>query len=85
MKRLKRLVSLLVTAALLLALLPTGAVAVDSATAKISVGDATASPGSTVVVDVSVQNNPGILGATLQISYDEGLTLVGAVAGSTFS
>lgn len=85
MKRLKRLVSLLVTAALLLALLPTGAVAVDSATAKISVGDATASPGSTVVVDVSVQNNPGILGATLQISYDEGLTLVGAVAGSAFS
>ena len=40
---------------------------------------------STVSVDVLVKNNPGIAGATLIVSYAEGLTLVSAENGAAFS
>ena len=38
-----------------------------------------------VSVAVLIQNNPGILGATLEVDYPEGLSLVGASAGEAFS
>ena len=40
---------------------------------------------STVNIDIVVKNNPGIAGATLNIDYAEGLTLVDAVNGAAFS
>lgn len=41
--------------------------------------------GSTVDVSVTIENNPGILGATLSFEYDDGLTLVSASNGNAFS
>ncbi len=40
--------------------------------------------GSTVNVEVKIENNPGILGATLTLEFDEGLTLTKATKGSAF-
>ena len=40
---------------------------------------------STVNVDIVVKNNPGIAGATLNVEYAEGLTLVSATNGAAFS
>lgn len=42
-------------------------------------------PGDTVEVQVHLADNPGILGATLTVSYDDALTLVDAVAGEAFA
>ena len=53
--------------------------------AKISVGSVTASPGSTVRVDVSITDNPGILGGIMKVDYDESLTLVNGENGEAFS
>ncbi len=50
-----------------------------------SVKPATGASGASVDVSVLVKNNPGILGAVLTISYDEGLTLTNAASGSAFS
>ena len=41
--------------------------------------------GATIDVNVVIENNPGILGATLEFEYDEGLTLLNATAGDAFS
>ena len=40
--------------------------------------------GATVELPVRIENNPGIIGATLTVGYDEGLTLVGADNGEAF-
>ena len=49
------------------------------------IASVTGAPGETVVVDVSITNNPGIVSANLKVSFDEGLTLVGATNGDVFS
>ena len=41
----------------------------------ICVSQTSAMPGDTVLVNVTVKNNPGILGATLKLTWDDGLTL----------
>ena len=51
----------------------------------LSIASATGIPGETVVVDVSIINNPGIVSANLKVAFDEGLTLVGATNGDVFS
>ncbi len=51
----------------------------------ITVQTVTDVAGATVEVDVVLANNPGILGAILTISYDEGLTLLDASSGEAFS
>ena len=48
----------------------------------IVVNNVTASAGETVVVPVSIQNNPGVLGMALKISYDDSImTLSKAATG----
>ena len=50
--------------------------------AKISVSDADAVVGKTFTVTIDISNNPGIIGAKLNVNYDtEVLELVSAVAG----
>jgi|GEM_PF-2843605 hypothetical protein len=51
----------------------------------IIVDNATASAGETVTVNVRVENNPGVSGAKLTLSYDSRLTLTNAVSGTAFS
>ena len=57
----------------------------SAAGCTIAVENVSAAPGETVDVPVSVQGNPGIQGATLTVSYDAGLTLIGAESGEAFS
>ena len=57
----------------------------QSNSTKISVASVDAVAGSTVSVDIEIENNPGVLGSILQVSYDEGLTLKNAVSGTAFS
>ena len=51
----------------------------------ITVQSVAETAGTSVDIDVSIKNNPGILGATLKFTYDENLNLVGASSGDAFS
>lgn len=51
----------------------------------ISIGEVEASPGTDVSVAVSIQNNPGILGAMLTLRYPETLQMISATNGQAFS
>ncbi len=44
-----------------------------------------AASGTSVEVNISVANNPGIAGAKISVSYNDKMTLVGAVSGDTFA
>ena len=57
----------------------------ENGTAVISVQSVSDSPGSIVEVPITIENNPGVLGATLKFTYDSSLTLVDAVEGDAFS
>ena len=57
----------------------------DGPDTSIRVANVNAAPGETVQVAVTVENNPGILGAVLELTYDEGLTLTNATSGTSFS
>ncbi len=59
--------------------------AAENSNPTITVQSVSGSPGSTVDVAVTIKNNPGILGATLSFTYDNGLTLTGATSGDAFS
>lgn len=54
-------------------------------TTTITVGSVTDYAGEVVEVPITIEGNPGILGATLSVSYDSGITLVDAVKGDAFS
>lgn len=56
-----------------------------SGSTAFTVQSVTGEPGTTVNVPITVENNPGILGTTLQITYDEGITLTNATNGEAFS
>ena len=52
--------------------------------AKLVIGNVETDAGSTIRVTIDIQNNPGIIGALLTISYDPALTLINAEAGSAW-
>ena len=80
----KRLIAFALTLALIFSCVPTVAFAAD-VTATLNVADVYAVPGATVTVPVKIEGNPGILGATLTVSWDEGLTLVDSANGAAFT
>lgn len=53
-------------------------------TPVISGSEASAAPGETALVEVSIANNPGLLGAKLTISFPEELRLTGGTSGAVF-
>lgn len=74
MKQTSRFISLLLVAIMLLSTLPISVFAAGNeleTDAIISVENVNAMPGSTVNVDITIENNPGILGMTLSLCYDE--------------
>ena len=84
----KRMISILLLCAMILSLMPaemTIAAAADEKQATISVESICAEPGKTADVSISISNNPGVIGAKLTLTFDAGLTLVGAKAGEAFS
>ena len=61
-----------------------GVVDAQNAEAQINVASVSAAPGAAATVNISVANNPGIMGMVLKVDYDEALTLTGAEAGEAF-
>lgn len=86
MKTTSRIISALLTLVMLLSIVSAGIVSTGAASpsAALSVENVSAVPGSTVEVDVEIKNNPGIIGASLKLSYGEGLTLTDAAAGDAW-
>lgn len=81
----KRVIALVLTTVLLLSCFPNSVSAVDKQSGGlIRVKDASAMAGQSVSVDVEIENNPGIQGATLTIAWDDGLTLESAENGAAF-
>lgn len=59
---------------------------IPSTDLTITVGNQTVSPGDTVKIIVSLKNNPGIVGMTLKLTYDQSLmTLTAIDKGSALS
>ena len=89
MHRKKRLECLLLAVVLLCSLvlpglqMPGGAV--ETAQATVTVESTYASPGATVEVNLLLEDNPGIAGARLTVSYDEQLELLDAVSVGALS
>lgn len=53
--------------------------------AVLTVDEAWCTPDGTVEVDLTITDNPGILGATLTVSWDDSLTLLSDASGAVFS
>lgn len=58
--------------------------AADTATTKLSVSSAKAEPGENITINVNLKNNPGIISACINVSFDSGLTLIEAKNGDVF-
>ncbi len=85
--KLKKAVALFLSIVTMLSIaMPVSALAENTAgTPTISIQSVNDTAGATVSVNVVVENNPGILGATLGFTFDDGLTLLNATAGEAFS
>lgn len=88
----KRVLSILLAAAFILSLIPEGGTAAAAGEttqtgngARVVVEEAWANPGGTVAVDISIEDNPGIKGAILTVSWAEGMTPISDAGGSAFS
>lgn len=55
-----------------------------SPSSTINIKSPSAVPGASVDVNVMIENNPGVLGATLELSFDERLTLTNALQGEAW-
>lgn len=87
----KRVLSILLAAAFILSLIPEGGTAAAAGEttqtgngARVVVEEAWANPGGTVAVDISIEDNPGIKGAILTVSWAEGMTPISDAGGSAF-
>ena len=81
----KRIISILLVGLMLFTTMHPFSVFAEDENAVITVESVSAAPGATVDVVVTIENNPGILGASVKLEYDSGLTLIGATAGEAFS
>lgn len=82
----KRSLSLFLTLIMLLSIFPVQYVAAaDDAGPALSIESKSATPGSTVTINISILDNPGIVAADLRLEFDEALTLVETEAGKAFS
>lgn len=81
----KRLISLLLVAVLLLSCLPVTGLAAAETDAAVMVESTNAAAGATVQVNLLLKNNPGIAGARVTVSYDDRLELIEAASGEALS
>lgn len=73
----KKILSVFVALALMLACIPVYVTAVETPT--FSAGTVSAMPGDTVQIPIRIENNPGIMSCFISVSYDPAeLTLTGA-------
>lgn len=83
--KIKRILALLVSIIMIFATASPLFAFADTNNAKIKVQTITETAGSVVNIAVTIENNPGIIGAILKITYDDGLTLLDAACGEAFS
>lgn len=82
----KSIAFLLLAVALAFPILFAAAFSADAAESPvIAVDTLWSASGSIATVKVTITNNPGVLGATLTLSWDEGLTLLSAENGDAFA
>lgn len=84
----KRFISILLIVAMIVSLIPSTILEVYAAPTDqpiISVENVWTASGSTVEVNVEISGNPGIYGATLTITWAEGLELIDAESGDVFN
>ena len=58
---------------------------IDENMTVLSIDGCNALPGDQITVNVSIKNNPGIIGLILNLQYDDGLILKDAKSGAAFS
>lgn len=89
----KRIISLLLALTFMLSIVPSFGITASATSsdvtsieseAVITVEEIWGNPGKTVDLDLILTGNPGILGATITISWDENLTLVADASGEAF-
>ena len=82
----KKMLSLLLVLAMVLSIIPCQkAEAAAESSASLTVEGLWANPGRTVDINVTIADNPGILGAVLRVSWDKSMTLVGDRSGEVFA
>lgn len=81
----KKLLSVIMALVMVLTVFPTAIIACAANAATVQVESINAVPGSTVEVNVTLKNNPGIMAAAFTFTYDNGLTLIDAKSGDAFS
>jgi len=81
----KRIISLILIFAMLFSCCPALADAAEESACTLEVSNVYAAPGTTVEVNVNIKDNPGILGATLTVRWDDGLILSDCKNGEAFS
>lgn len=79
----KKVIALILALMMVVTLVPVSAFA--DTTPTFSIESTWAMPGSTVNVDVKIQNNPGLISTNLVFSLPDGMAIVGATAGDAFS
>ena len=77
----KKLLCLCAALALLVVAVPVSA----AGEATFAVSDASGKPGDTITVTVSTENNPGIIGLQLAVSYDSNVLELKKAVGGVFS
>lgn len=80
----KKIISSLLVFIMVVSLMPIRVFAAQAERPTFSVESTRAKQNSTVSVEVKVANNPGIISAQLNFTFDDALTLVGAAQGEAF-
>lgn len=75
-KCLKSTLAILLTAVMLLSVVPFGVSAAETGKLKFTVSNKNAVPGETVDVDIVMSNNPGIASVSLNVGYDSDILTV---------
>lgn len=81
----KRFLSVLLAFIMFSTAFPTSITTLAADVATVSVESINAVPGSTIDVNINLDNNTGIMAAAFTITYDEGLNLIVAESGEAFS
>ncbi len=81
----RRILSILLGVMIAFTIITPFSVLAEGNTPTITVASVSDTAGATISIDVSIKNNPGILGATLKLTYDDGLTLIDVDSGEAFS
>ena len=84
-RKMKKAIAIIISVIMIITVPSICLLAASGGQTTFRVESVSAEAGSTVDVDVVIDNNPGVLGAVLHLEYDSALTLTGAECGDAFS